>query len=77
MTSMYPVSLATHGCGVNLTVISYRGSMDFAITAAACAMADPQELRDDLMVAYRELTSLVLTEESEATAQEVTGVRAA
>jgi WS/DGAT/MGAT family acyltransferase len=76
MTSMYPVSLATHGCGVNLTVISYRGSMDFAITAAACAMAEPQELRDDLLAAYRELTSLVLPE-SEAKAQDVRGVRAA
>jgi diacylglycerol O-acyltransferase len=76
MTSMYPVSLATHGCGVNLTVISYRGSMDFAITAAACAMAEPQELRDDLLAAYRELTSLVLPE-SEAKTQDVRGVRAA
>jgi WS/DGAT/MGAT family acyltransferase len=76
MVAMYPVSLPTHGCGVNLTVISYRGSMDFAVTAAACALAEPQELRDDLLAAFVELTSLVLTE-SEADPEAGQGARAA
>jgi WS/DGAT/MGAT family acyltransferase len=60
MLAMYPVSLALHGTGVNLTVISYRGSMDFAITSATCALAEPQELRDDFIAAYDELRELVL-----------------
>ncbi len=64
MVAMYPVSLPTHGCGVNLTVISFRGSMDFAVTAAACALEEPQELRDDLLAAYVELTELVLPQKT-------------
>ena len=35
----------------SLTVISYRGSMDIAVTAATCALAEPRELRDDLLAA--------------------------
>jgi hypothetical protein len=78
MVAMYPVSLPTHGCGVNLTVISYRGSMDFTVTAAACALAEPQELRDDLLAAYAELAALVLPEAEQKPEQnEGEGVRAA
>ncbi len=60
MVAMYPVSVPTHGCGVNLTVISYRGSMDFAFTTAACALDEPQELRDDLLAEYQDMVTLVL-----------------
>ncbi|MDH3641340.1 MAG: wax ester/triacylglycerol synthase family O-acyltransferase [Gammaproteobacteria bacterium] len=69
MVAMYPVSLATHGAGVNLTVISYRGSMDIAVTAAACALAEPRELRDDLLAAHAELVSLVLAERESKTGE--------
>ena len=60
MTAMYPVSLPLHGTGVNLTVISYHGSMDFSITAAAKALDEPQELRDDLLAAFEEIRALVM-----------------
>jgi len=56
----YPVSVITNGAGLNITVLSYRDSMDFGIVCDREQMQDPWELMDDLRAAldeYRELTS--------------------
>ncbi|MEM7441128.1 MAG: wax ester/triacylglycerol synthase family O-acyltransferase [Pseudomonadota bacterium] len=44
--SLYPVSIATHGVGLNVTVQSYRGKLDFGLTAGANAVPDMAELAD-------------------------------
>jgi WS/DGAT/MGAT family acyltransferase len=55
----YPVSVIAEGSGLNITVLSYRDSMDFGIVCDREQMQDPWELMDDLRAAlqeYRELT---------------------
>jgi diacylglycerol O-acyltransferase / wax synthase len=56
----YPVSIAAHGQGVNITVQSYLDQLFFGITACAKAMADPDALRDDMLAAFAELKDRVL-----------------
>ena len=36
----YPISVITDGAGLNITVLSYRGSMDFGV------IADPDQMPD-------------------------------
>src|SRR5829696_938668 len=55
----YPVSVIAEGSGLNITVLSYRDSMDFGIVCDREQMDDPWELMDDLRDAldvYGELT---------------------
>lgn len=49
MLTHYPVSIAAHGIGVNITLQSYDGVMFFAITACAEALPDSAVLRDDML----------------------------
>jgi hypothetical protein len=42
----YPVSVITDGMGLNITVMSYRGRMDFGIVADRDQMSDVQCLID-------------------------------
>ena len=50
-----PVSIATHGVALNITVQSYMGSLDFGITADAAALPDADRLADLLEDAMLEL----------------------
>jgi diacylglycerol O-acyltransferase len=40
MATNYPVSIVTHSLGLNVTVQSYNGSLDFGIIACRRAMPD-------------------------------------
>ena len=60
MTSHYPVSIATHSVGLNITVQSYRDQMYLGITACGKAVPDADLLRDDLMEAFRSLRARLL-----------------
>ena len=55
MLTHYPVSLVTHGQGLNITVQSYCDEMFVGITACADALPDAKLLRDDLLAAFAEL----------------------
>ncbi len=55
MLTHYPVSIAAHGLGLNITVQSYRGMMYVGITACEDALPDAWQLRDDLLSAFDEL----------------------
>lgn len=57
----HPVSIATHGYALNITVQSYAGQVDFGITACArvLSQADARELAQQLLAALRELQRLV------------------
>ncbi len=51
----YPVSIAAHGQGVNITVQSYNDELFFALTACAKALPDASALRDDLLAEFEVL----------------------
>ena len=60
MTTHYPVSIATHGIGLNITVQSYRDQLYWGITACGKAVPDADELRNDLIEAFRSLRARLL-----------------
>jgi hypothetical protein len=44
----FPVSIVTHGIGLNITLQSYRDHLDFGFIAAANILPDPQSLANAL-----------------------------
>lgn len=60
MLTHYPVSIAAHGTGVNLTVQSYDGVLYLGITACAKALPDAGRLRDALLAEFSDLKAAVL-----------------
>jgi WS/DGAT/MGAT family acyltransferase len=55
MTDYWPLSITEHGVGLNITVMSYAGTMGFGFTAARCAVPDARELTAALLLALDEL----------------------
>jgi diacylglycerol O-acyltransferase len=62
MLSHYPVSIPTHGLGLNITVQSYCDSLYFSITACETAVPNAEELKQDILDAFIELKALLLPE---------------
>jgi hypothetical protein len=60
MARYYPVSIPYHGVGLNITVQSYAGEMEFGITACRRVLSQPevQELTEHLLGSLRELQRL-------------------
>ena len=58
MLTDYPVSIATHGVALNITVQSYNGSLDYGLTACRKAMPDVPELAALMRAAHEELLRL-------------------
>ncbi|UCE30442.1 MAG: DUF1298 domain-containing protein, partial [Burkholderiales bacterium] len=48
LRTYWPLSIVEHGLGLNVTVISYAGALEFGIVTAACAVPDAAELAADL-----------------------------
>jgi hypothetical protein len=57
MTSYWPMSIVEHGLGLNITVLSYAGSMDFGFTTAPNVVGDARELSAALMESLEELVT--------------------
>ena len=55
MRAYFPLSIVEHGLGVNITVMSYAGSLDFGIVVARKAVPDPTKLAQALLEAHEEL----------------------
>jgi len=55
MATYWPLSIAEHGLGLNITVMSYAGAMGFGFTTARCAVPDARELSAALLAALDEL----------------------
>jgi len=51
----WPLSIVGHGLGLNVTIESYAGSLEFGVTAALAAVPRPAALADDLLAAFRQL----------------------
>jgi WS/DGAT/MGAT family acyltransferase len=58
MLTNYPASIVVHGMALNITVQSYRHSLDFGLMADGAAMPDVRELADALSVAFDDLRVL-------------------
>ena len=54
----YPVSIVTHGLALNITILSYNGSMDYGLVAGRKAMPQLRGFARDLREAHRELLGL-------------------
>ena len=57
MVSYWPLSIVEHGVGLNITVMSYAGTMGFGFTTARCAVPEPRELAAALQQAFDELVA--------------------
>ena len=57
LTANYPVSVITDGMGLNITVMSYNGHLDFGIVADREQMRDVWQLIDWLRDSLAELLS--------------------
>jgi WS/DGAT/MGAT family acyltransferase len=55
LKSFWPVSIVEHGLGLNITLQSYAGSLDFGILAARVGMPDARPLAHGLHAALAEL----------------------
>ena len=59
MEALYPVSAIMDGVGLNLTVMSYDGDLNFGIVADRELVTDPWPLADALKRAQAELLALL------------------
>lgn len=55
LASYWPLSIVTHGVGLNITLQSYAGSLDFGVVAARASLRDPQRLVRGLLDSFAEL----------------------
>ena len=69
MAHYYPVSIPYHGVGLNITVQSYAGEMEFGITACRRVLSQPEvhEFAQHLLASLRELQRLAPVAAQEAT----------
>ncbi len=58
MLTFHPLSIVMHGLGLNITIQTYAGSVDFGIIAGKEALTHPQDLVKALNAAYTEACAL-------------------
>jgi diacylglycerol O-acyltransferase len=58
LKAYYPVSIVAHGLALNVTIVSYRGSLDFGLVAAKDAMPDLRRFARHLKAAHAELLEI-------------------
>lgn len=68
MLHYHPLSLVTHGLGLNITVQSYCDTLDFGLISCARLLPDLAEVRDDLLTSFEELRQAVLGDAAETAA---------
>ena len=55
LKAYYPVSIVTHGLALNVTIVSYAGSLDFGLVACKRTMPDLRSFAKHLTTAHKEL----------------------
>jgi len=60
MKTYFPVSIPTHGVGLNITVQSYNGSLDYGLIACRRAVPDIADLADYMVEEHRKLYDLAM-----------------
>jgi diacylglycerol O-acyltransferase / wax synthase len=58
LLTWWPLSIVEHGLGLNVTVQSYAGSLDFGVVAARDALRDPAAFAGAMREAFTELQAL-------------------
>jgi len=59
VTCYYPVSIASQGMALNVTVQSYNGRMDYGLIACRRAVPDITEIGDYMLAEHRKLMDLM------------------
>jgi hypothetical protein len=67
MLTYWPASIVEHGLGLNITVQSYCGSLDFGLIAARKAVPDIRKLVRALHESFDELSARSAAPRSRAT----------
>jgi diacylglycerol O-acyltransferase len=57
LVTWWPLSIVEHGLGLNVTVQSYAGSLDFGVVGARDALRDPRAFADAMRAAFDELAA--------------------
>ena len=55
LKAYYPVSIVTHGLALNVTIVSYNGSLDFGLVACKRTVPDLRSFAKHLTSAHKEL----------------------
>jgi len=55
VSAFFPVSIATHGCALNITLQSYVDRLDFGLIACKVAVPDVQDIADDIVAEFKAL----------------------
>jgi len=63
LVTYWPISIVEHGLGLNITLQSYAGSLDFGLIAARSAIPDIRRLARDVQQAFEELERATLDAE--------------
>jgi hypothetical protein len=69
MRSCWPLSIVEHGMGLNITVVSYCGALDFGLVAAHRAAPDVRPLARALEEAHAELLGVTVRQDERAATQ--------
>ncbi len=65
LKAYYPVSIVTHGLALNVTIVSYNGSLDFGLVACKQTVPDLRSFAKHLTRAHEELMKIVKTSRTE------------
>jgi WS/DGAT/MGAT family acyltransferase len=68
LLTMYPTSIVVHGMGLNITVQSYAGHLDFGLMADGRAMPDVHDLAEAIRIAFDDMRALPGEPEADAEA---------
>lgn len=77
MKTHFPVSIPTHGVGLNITVQSYNGSLDYGLIACRRAVPDVADLADFMVEEHRKLYAAAMALPAAAVEAPVAPVRKA
>jgi WS/DGAT/MGAT family acyltransferase len=55
MSGYWPLSIVEHGVGLNITLMSYAGTLFLGFVVAKNALPDPRALADDFLAAFEEM----------------------
>jgi diacylglycerol O-acyltransferase / wax synthase len=66
MLTFHPLSIVMHGLGLNITIQTYAGHVDFGIIAGKNALPHAQDLANAIVAAYEEAQSLYTLGQAQA-----------
>ncbi len=59
MRAYYPVSIVVHGLALNITILSYNGSLDYGLVACRKSVPRLREFARHMRLAHQELLDLL------------------